>query len=121
MPYITQEEYQTLANCEAPEDFAQLLAYAESIVDAHTLFAFVNRSLASLPSVITERLKLVCALQVQHLAQLGGLSALGAAAYSSANLGSFSYSLSSEENSHSLAKSVQQLTPLLVAYARSVI
>lgn len=122
---ISADDYQKITGTLAPADFNVCLTYAQEILDAHTLYAYVGRDFDSLPAMIAERYKRALALQTMYISQSGGIAAMAEDAPNSVTLGSFSYSggntvQSQESVSGSLSPAVRVMLPVLVGYARGL-
>lgn len=118
MAYLTSAEYATITWRTAPSDFTALEAQAERTVDDLTLYGYVGRTLTALPSVVQDRLKAAVAFQVLLLDDIG-LDGANESAVSSASVGKFSYSGSSENGN--VAQTTKSCIPFLLAYMRGVL
>ena len=120
MAYLTSAEYVTITGRTAPSDFATLEAQAERTVDDLTLYGYVGRSIADLPTLVQDRLKAAVAFQVLMLDDVG-LDGANEAPVSSASIGKFSYSGAGAGAHDGVAQITRSHIPFLVAYMRGVL
>ena len=121
---LTADEYFTFTGYLAPADFASCLAIAEQQIHAETLYAYVDRDISELPSMIQITLKQALALQTCAVSQNGGVAGMSQQPQSSVSLGKFSYSAGNNAavvaSTIALSPAVRAVLPLLVSYGRGL-
>ena len=120
---LTSSEYETIMAQEAPTDFDLCEGMAEEVVHAHTLYAYVGRTVSELPTEIGGRLKRCVAYQTKAVHDAGGAGAIGMSEGGTVSLGSFSYSgggASSGSAASALCDGAAMIMPVLVAYGREL-
>lgn len=119
--HLTASEYATFTQTHVPEDFESCLSYAQQLLDAHTLYAYVGTDESILPAVIRTAYKQALALQTQAISQQGGVTGLANGPIVSATLGKFSYTTGTGGAvQDAVSPGVRALLPMLVGYARGL-
>lgn len=121
---LTADEYFTFTGYLAPADFASCLAIAEQQIHAETLYAYVGRDMAEMPSLIQIAWKQAVALQTCAVSQNGGVAGMSQQPQNSVSLGKFSYSSGNHAemvaSTVSLSPAVRAVLPMLVSYGRGL-
>ena len=92
MGYITEQDYIGITGAAPPQDFSQLAAEADRLIDNLTLLGLCGRDVDQMPEPIRDRIKAAAAHQVQYMDQRGGLAVLNDSSTQSMTLGKFGYS-----------------------------
>ncbi len=117
MAYIDADFYTMFWGTAAvPDDFNMLVSMASTQIDATCRYR-IGANLGNYTGDVKSRIQSAVAVQTKYLSDRGGVSAaMGISEVSSATIGSFSYSTSSEKSE---AISGMDIAPLAVTYLLS--
>lgn len=124
---IDADEYHIFTGYLAPADFDKSVMLAQQIIDAHTLYAYADYDIDTLPDIIKITYKQAVAMQTMAISQRGGVSGSSEESYSSFSIGRFSMSGKTASSQHSgqvsdelLSPASKALLPMLTAYGRGM-
>lgn len=125
---INADEYAYFTGSLAPADFDKSVMFAQQIIDAHTLYAYIGRDIASMPGIIQTTYKQAVAMQTMAISQRGGVAGSTEENYSSVTIGDFSMAgrsttsteAETQKTDELLSPAARALLPMLIAYGRGL-
>lgn len=125
---IDADEYAYFTGSLAPADFDKSVMLAQQIIDAHTLYAYIGRDIASMPGIIQTTYKQAVAMQTMAISQRGGVAGSTEENYSSVTIGDFSMAgrsttsteAETQKTDELLSPAARALLPMLIAYGRGL-